>query len=167
MKKRCQLIHFLLLAVLLLWPGAAGAISGSYPDPGGGSYWCNVYVADVSSGKSYEWATGIKEDTGMNNFRGFECEHGGELSTQYPTVMVKFRYHHGQPNGFDRNGSKQQFYVMTRDGMLHQIGEWPRGGKFTQTDYTYGVIGNGNMDGTWLSFRYAPNQAGLDNVVAI
>ena len=166
MKTRSLFIQFV-LAMMCLTPLVAGAISGNYSDPGGGTYWCNVYVAEVCCGKSYEWATGINEDTGMNNFRGFETDNGGELSTEYPTVLIKFRYHYGQPHGFDRNGSYQTFHVMTRDGMLHKIGEWPKGGNFTQTDFTYGVIGNGNMDGTWLSFRYAPNQAGLDNVTAI
>ena len=103
----------------------------------------------------------------MNNFRGFETDNGGELSIGSPTVLVRFRYHYGQPKGFDRNGSDQSFYVMTRSGSLHKIGEWPKGGNFTQTDYTYGVIGNGSMDGTWMSFRYAPNQAGLENVTGI
>ena len=156
-----------LITTMLLSPLAARAISGHYSDPGGGSYWCNIYVAEVSHGKSYSWCTGIDEDTGMNNFRGFETDNGGELSTEFPTVLIKYRYHYSQPKGYDRNGSDQSFYVMTRSGALKKIGEWPKGGNFTQTDYTYGVIGDGTMDGTWLSFRYAPNQAGLENVVAI
>ena len=156
-----------LITTMLLSPLAAHAISGQFSDPGGGTYWCNIYVAEVSHGKSYQWCTGINEDTGMNNFRGFDTNTGGVLSTEYPTVTIRYRYHYGQPNGFERNGSDQSFYVMTRSGSLHKIGEWPKGGNFTQTDYTYGMIGNGNMDGTWLSFRYAPNQAGLDNVTAI
>ena len=161
-------IKFLItLVVALTCVITAHAISGNYDDPGGGTYWCNIYVAEVSHGKSYQWCTGIDETTGMNNFRGFDTNTGGVLSTEYPTVTIRFRYHYGQPNGFERNGSDQSFYVMTRSGSLHKIGEWPKGGNFTQTDYTYGVIGNGNMDGTWLSFRYAPNQAGLDNVTAI
>ena len=164
--KRLVLL-WLWLSLMFVAPISSFAISGNYSDPGGGTYWCNIYVAEVSHGKSYQWCTGIDETTGMNNFRGFETDNGGELSIGSPTVLVRFRYHYGQPKGFDRNGSDQSFYVMTRSGSLHKIGEWPKGGNFTQTDYTYGVIGNGSMDGTWLSFRYAPNQAGLENVTGI
>ena len=156
-----------LIATMLLSPLAASAISGNYSDPGGGTYWCNVYVAYVSDGKSYSWCTGKGEDAEMNNFRGFESEHNGAVSAEYPTIKIKFRYHYPQAKDFERNGSKQEFYVMTRGGALHKIGEWPKGGNFKQTDYTYGVIGEGNMDGTWLSFRYTPNQAGIENVTAI
>lgn len=156
-----------LVMAMLLPSLSSHAISGHYNDPGGGTYWCNVYVASVSHGKSYSWCTGIDENTGMNNFRGFESEHDGKLSIQYPTIKIKFRYHYGQPKGYDRNGSSQSFYVMTRTGTLYKIGEWPKGGNFTQTDYTYGVIGEGEMANDWMSFRYTPNQKGLDNVTAI
>ena len=164
--KRLVLL-WLWLSLMFVAPISSFAISGNYSDPGGGTYWCNIYVAEVSHGKGYQWCTGIDETTGMNNFRGFETDNVGELSIGSPTVLVRFRYHYGQPKGFDRNGSDQSFYVMTRSGSLHKIGEWPKGGNFTQTDYTYGVIGNGSMDGTWMSFRYAPNQAGLENVTGI
>ena len=150
--KRLVLL-WLWLSLMFVAPISSFAISGNFSDPGGGTYWCNIYVAEVSHGKSYQWCTGIDETTGMNNFRGFETDNGGELSIGSPTVLVRFRYHYGQPKGFDRNGSDQSFYVMTRSGSLHKIGEWPKGGNFTQTDYTYGVIGNGSMDGTWMSFR--------------
>lgn len=115
-----------LIATMLLSPLAAHAISGQFSDHGGGTYMCNIYVAEVSHGKSYQWCTGINEDTGMNNFRGFETDYGGELTIGAPTVLVKFRYHYGQPNGFERNGSKQSFHVKTKDGELHKIGEWPK-----------------------------------------
>ena len=42
----------LLLVTMVLSPVAVHAISGHFNDPGGGTYWCNVYVAYVSSGKS-------------------------------------------------------------------------------------------------------------------
>ena len=167
MKKYKSLMLLALLTTMLLSPLAAHAISGQFSDPGGGTYMCNIYVAEVCCGKSYQWCTGIDEDTGMNNFRGFESQRGGKLSIEHPTINIKFRYHYGQPNGFGRNGSKQSFHVITKDGVLHKIGEWPKGGNFTQTDNTYGVIGDGNMDGTWMSFRYAPTQVALEEVVAI
>ena len=156
-----------LTMMMLLSPLAAEAISGYYSDPGGGRYWCNVYVSQVSSGKSYSWCTGKDENTEMNNFRGFESEHNGAVSAEYPTIKIKFRYHYPQAKDFNRNGSKQEFYVMIHGGSLHKIGEWPKGGNFIQTDYTYGVIGEGTMDGEWMSFRFTPNQTGLNNVTAI
>ena len=158
---------FTLASVLLLMPTTAHAITGYFTDPGGGQYWCNVYVASVSDGKSYSWCTSTDETEAMNNFRGFESEHDGKLSIQYPSIKIKFKYHNSQPSGFNRDGSQQYFYVMTRDGVLHQIGEWPKGGNFKQTDYTYGVLGEGTMDDTWVSFRYTPNKKGFDNVTAI
>ena len=167
MKMKRFITQVLVLLVSFLAPVSMCAISGYYSDPGGGSYWCNVYVATVSHGKSYSWCTGIAEDTGMNNFRGFESEHDGRLSVEFPTIKIKFRYHYGQPKGFDKNGSSQSFYVMTRGGSLYKIGEWPKGGNFTQTDYTYGVIGEGKMENDWMSFRYTPNQKGLEQVTAI
>ena len=167
MKIQKLLMRLALIMTLLLSPLVARAISGNYNDPGGGSYWCNVYVAHVSDGKSYSWCTGKSEDAEMNNFRGFESEHNGAVSAEYPTIRMKFRYHYPQAKDFEKNGSKQEFYVMTRGGSLHKIGEWPKGGNFKQTDYTYGVIGEGSMDGTWLSFRYTPNLAGIENVTAI
>ena len=52
----------LLLTTLLMLPQAVSAISGRFPDPGGGTYWCNVYVHDVAASKSYGWCTGDGED---------------------------------------------------------------------------------------------------------
>ena len=97
---------FTLFAILAMWllPRSASAISGTYSDRGGGTYWCNVYVAEVSHGKSYKWCTGIEEEVGMNNFRGFETDYGGKLSTQRPTVLIKYRHHYGQPNGWRMAG---------------------------------------------------------------
>ena len=53
------IIQILLVLVTLFAPMSMFAISGYFSDPGGGSYWCNVYVATVSHGKSYSWCTGI------------------------------------------------------------------------------------------------------------
>ena len=120
--------HFFILsaltAIMLLVPLSGWAISGTFSDPGGGTYWCNVYVSYVSSGKSYSWCTGKSENDEMNNFRGFESEHDGSVSVEHPTVMIKFRFHHSQAKDFEKNGSSQEFYVMTRSGALHKIGEW-------------------------------------------
>ena len=74
MKKK-SLIRSCVLMVMLLLPMTIHAVSGYYSDPGGGRYWCNVYVKYVSNGKSYSWCTGNDENTEMNNFRGFESEH--------------------------------------------------------------------------------------------
>ena len=162
--------HFFILsaltAIMLLVPLSGWAISGTFADPGGGTYWCNVYVSYVSSGKSYSWCTGKSENAEMNNFRGFESEHNGSVSVEHPTVKLSFRHHYGQAKDFKRNGSDQSFYVMLRGGALQLIGEWPKGENFRQTDYTYGVVGDAKMDGDWMTIYYTPNQAGLDNVVA-
>ena len=48
----------ILLVVMLNAPLTGHAISGNYPDSGGGQYWCNVEVATTSAGKSYGWLTG-------------------------------------------------------------------------------------------------------------
>ena len=136
--------YYLSLLLSLLTAITASAISGDYDDPGGGTYWSNVYVASVSNGQSYKWCTGKDEAAAMDNFRGFESENNGSLSIVNPTIKVKFRFHYSQGNGFERDGSRQDIYVMLRDGSLSKIGEWPRGGdsKFTQTDQTYGILGD-------------------------
>ena len=136
--------YYLSLLLSLLTAITASAISGDYDDPGGGTYWSNVYVASVSNGQSYKWCTGKDEATAMDNFRGFESENNGSLSIVNPNIKVKFRFHYSQGNGFERDGSRQEIYVMLRDGSLSKIGEWPRGGdsKFTQTDQTYGILGD-------------------------
>ena len=51
------LTQLALVTAMLLSPLAASAINGYFDDPGGGEYWCNVYVSYVSSGKSYSWCT--------------------------------------------------------------------------------------------------------------
>ncbi|MBR1935641.1 MAG: hypothetical protein IJ835_06285 [Muribaculaceae bacterium] len=69
MKQLSKLI--LSIIVALSMPTAARAITGYFDDSGGGRYWCNVYVASVSSGKSYSWCTGDDEDRMMDRFREF------------------------------------------------------------------------------------------------
>ena len=156
-----------LAAVLLLLPATAKAISGYYPDDGGGEYWCNVYVSYVSSGKSYSWCTGMGEDSEMNNFRGFVSEHDGKITTEYPTILMKFRYHRNQAKSFKYDGSSQEIYVMVHGGALYKIGEWARHvDNWTQTDFTYGTI-DMYMSDDWFYVRYAPNEHGLKDVVAI
>ena len=61
MKKYKSLMLLALLTTMLLSPLAAHAISGQFSDPGGGTYMCNIYVAEVCCGKSYQWCTGIDE----------------------------------------------------------------------------------------------------------
>ena len=167
MKMYRFLVQFVLVATLLVCPVCASAISGNYDDPGGGQYWCNVYVNYTSYGKSYKSLTGDDEDTAMNNFRGFESEHSGTISTEYPTIKFKIRYHYKQSKDFEYKKTEQQFYVMTRDGKLHKIGHYQNySWTLTQTDYTYGVLKSGSHDDNWLSIYYAPNEAGVSDVVA-
>jgi len=52
---------FYALAVMIFMSLSAHAVSDSYSDGGGGTYWCNVYVSSVSDGKSYGWCTGKDE----------------------------------------------------------------------------------------------------------
>lgn len=82
MKKLILLV--LGLVAMLASPTAAYAISGNFTDPGGGEYWCNVYVSHVSDGKSYSWCTGLDETAEMNNFRGFESEFDATASIEHP-----------------------------------------------------------------------------------
>ena len=156
------------LAVIICIPQDAVAISGDFSDDGGGNYWCNVYVSYTSKSKSYSWLTGDGEDGAMQSFRGFQSEHDGKISTQYPTINIRFRYHHKQSKDFKYNGSSQDIYVMVHGGALRHIASWAKGGSnWNQTDFTYGVIGDFTLDGEWASFRYTPNETGLKNVVAI
>ena len=167
MKNYRFLFQLSLVLTMLLAPLAASAISGHYNDPGGGQYWCNVYVNYTSYGKSYSELTGDNETTAMNNFRGFESEHNGTISTEYPVIKFKMRYHYSQSNDFEYKKTEQQFYVMTRDGKLHKIGYYQNySWNLTQTDYTYGVLKSGSHDDNWLSIYYAPNEAGVADVVA-
>ena len=160
-------IQLALVTAMLLFPLAASAISGHYNDPGGGEYWCNVYVSYVSSGKSYSWCTGKGEDSEMNAFRGFESEHNGKITTEYPTILMKFRYRKDQAKDYKYNGSSQEIYVMVHGGSLRKIAEWGKGAStWKQTDFTYGTI-DMSMADDWFSFRYAPNDRGLKDVVAL
>ena len=158
----------MLLLALMLLPVAAQAISGHYTDAGGGTYWCNVYVSSVSDGKSYGWCTGDSETAKMNEFRGFESEHDGKLSLTDPTIQIKFRYHKTQSKDFDYDGSSQDIYLMTRDGVLHRIANWGRrASSWQQIDDTYGLVGDVKMENDYFSFRYVPNGRGVAEVVAI
>lgn len=61
MKNHRFIIQLSLILTMLLTPLAASAISGHYSDPGGGQYWCNVYVNYTSWGQSYTTLTGDNE----------------------------------------------------------------------------------------------------------
>ncbi|MBP3739100.1 MAG: T9SS type A sorting domain-containing protein [Muribaculaceae bacterium] len=164
--------HFILLratiAVFMLLPIDASAITGYFDDPSGGQYWCNVLVSSVSSGKSYSWCTGDDEDTAMDLFRGFETEHAGTVSTENPSLKVSYRYHRTQSKEYNYDGSDHEIYVMLHGGRLHKIAEWKKDvPDWTQTDFTYGAIGDVKRDGEWFSFRFAPNERGIKDVVAI
>lgn len=60
--------YLIVLVVALMSAITTSAVSGTYSDPSGGTYWCNVYVSDISDGKSYGWCTGDSEDQKMNEF---------------------------------------------------------------------------------------------------
>ena len=158
---------FTLIATLLVVPQSASAISGNFSDAGGGEYWCNVYVHATTAGKSYKSLTGEDENAAMQKFRGFESEHDGTLSTQYSTIKMRFRYHYNQGGDFEYEGSEQEFYVMTRDGQLHKIGEFGKNApSMKQTDYTYGVLKVEGYDGAMMTIRYAPSTEAINNVTA-
>ena len=162
-----KIYRWMLLAAMTLAPVMAHAITGHYNDPGGGTYWCNVFVSYVSSGKSYSWCTGDGESTKMNEFRGFESEHDGKITTEYPTILMKFRYHKGQSKDFEYDGSEQEFYVMLNNGSLRKIAAWNRNtSSWAQTDYTYGTV-DLSKSGDWMSLRYSPNDRGIAEVRAI
>ena len=88
--------------------------------PGGGQYWGKVEVATTSAGKSYGWLTGDDPNAAMNSFRGFESEHNGTISTEYPTIKIKVRYHNKQSKDFEYKSPKQDFRVITRDGTVNK-----------------------------------------------
>lgn len=47
--RQCSfLFRLVLAAVMLSSPLAASAIMGNYSDPGGGEYWCNVFVQSAT-----------------------------------------------------------------------------------------------------------------------
>lgn len=52
------------LTLMFVAPTELYALSGHYVDPGGGSYWCNVYPASVSHGM-----TSTRCGFPMNRFR--------------------------------------------------------------------------------------------------
>ena len=158
-------LKFTLSLMVALWCAmTASAISGDYSDPGGGTYWCNVYVHDVAASKSYGWCTGDGEDGKMNEFRGFECSNGGKVTTQNPWMFFKFRYNKGQSKDYKYKSSNQQVYVMLKDGTLHQIVD--AAASWSQTDKTWGLV-NCSWDGEWFYVRYAPNDRGMQEVGAL
>ncbi len=164
MRDCCVKIAFVMATLLLLCPLAANAISGDYPDPGGGKYWCNVYVPWVSDGKSYGWCTGDDENTKMDEFRGFECENNGKVTTENPWVFFKFRYNKEQSKNYDYRSSDQHIYVVTHDGKKHVIGEAHN--NWAQVDNSWGLV-NGSWDGEWFRVRFAPNERGIREVASI
>ena len=164
MRDCCVKIAFVMATLLLLCPLAANAISGDYPDPGGGKYWCNVYVPWVSDGKSYGWCTGDDENTKMDEFRGFECENNGKVTTENPWVFFKFRYNKEQSKNYDYRSSDQHIYVVTHDGKKHVIGEAHN--NWAQVDNSWGLV-NGSWDGEWFHVRFAPNERGIREVASI
>ena len=161
---RKYLIKLLLLLMLQALPATALAITGYYSDPGGGSYWCNVYVHDIAASKSYGWCTGDSEDGKMNEFRGFECSNDGKVTTGNPWIFFKFRYNKTQSKDYDYKSSNQQVYVMLQGGTLHKILD--AGSSWSQTDKSWGLV-NCSWDGEWFYVRFAPNERGLREVAAI
>ena len=157
-----------ILATMLLAPLTVYGVSGDFSDAGGGTYWCNVYVASVSSGKSYSWCTGDGEEGAMENFRGFESEHNGKITTEFPGINISFRYHRNQSKDFEYDGSRQEIYVVLRNGTSVKIAEWiRRGPNWSQTDFTYGIVGDVKMEGDMFKFRYVPNEQGIKSVESI
>ncbi len=160
-------IQLAIVIVMLLPPQVARAISGYYNDAGGGQYWCNVWVERTTDGKSFKSLTGEDENAAMEKFRGFISERNGVLSNEYPTIKMRIHFHHAQGNDFKYNSSKHDFYVMTRDGVLHKIGKLPRySWNVTQTDFTYGVIKMGSHDSNWFYIHYTPSSEGIKEVTA-
>ena len=160
--------HFFILsaltAIMLLVPLSGWAISGTFSDPGGGTYWGNVYVSSISSGKSYGWCTGDSEDAKMNEFRGFECSNNGKVTTQNPWFFFKFRYNKKQSKDYNYKSSTQDIYVMLHDGTLHKI--LSAGSSWSQTDKSWGLV-NCSWDGEWFYVRFAPNERGIREVGAM
>ena len=152
------------LAVALLSVLSANAISGHFTDPGGGTYWCNVYVSSISSGKSYGWCTGDSEDAKMNEFRHFETNNGGDVSTKEPTVWLKFCYNRKQSKDYDYKSSEQDIYVVLKNGQKYQIVEGRS--NWNQTNYSWGRA-DCSWDGTYFYCRFAPNERGMREVAAI
>lgn len=160
-------IKFLItLVVALTCVISAHAISGNYPDPGGGTYWCQVHVHDVAASKSYGWCTGDDENTKMEEFRGFECANNGKVTTENPWVFIKFRYNKKQSKDYNyvREKSKHDIWVITRDGKRRKLVDASEG--WTQIDKSWGPV-NCSWDNEWFYFRFAPNERGMQEVVAI
>ena len=158
-------LKFTMTLVMALWCAlTAQAISGTYNDPGGGTYWGNIYVHDIAASKSYGWCTGDGEDGKMEEFRGFECSNNGKVTAQNPWVFIKFRYNKKQSKDYDYQNSQQQIFVVLHNGDKYGIAE--ANSNWTQTDKRWGLV-NCSWDGEWFYFRFAPNERGIREVKAI
>ena len=158
-------LKFTMTLVMALWCAlTAQAISGTYDDPGGGTYWGNIYVHDIAASKSYGWCTGDGEDGKMEEFRGFECSNNGKVTAQNPWVFIKFRYNKKQSKDYDYQNSQQQIFVVLHNGDKYGIAE--ANSNWTQTDKRWGLV-NCSWDGEWFYFRFAPNERGIREVKAI
>lgn len=163
--------YLLSLVVALMLPLSASAIRGTYSDPGGGTYKGDVYVHDIAAGKSYGWCTGDDENTKMEEFRGFECENNGKVTTQNPWIFIKFRYHKTQSKRFNFKSSTQKIYVKLKSGMLQQIAEanFPEDKdkrSWSQWNKSWGLI-SCSWDDEWCYFRFAPNELAIKEVTGL
>ena len=158
--------YYLLLLLSVMTALAADAISGTYDDPGGGTYWGNIYVHDIAASKSYGWCTGDSEDGKMEEFRGFECSNNGKVTAENPWVFIKFRYNKKQSKGYDYQNSDQQIFLVLNSGDKYGIASANSNSNWTQTDKRWGLV-NCSWDGEWFSFRFAPNERGIREVKAI
>ena len=159
------LLKFTAIIIFVLWCSiTANAISGNFNDPGGGSYWCNVYVHDIAASKSYGWCTGDSEDAKMEEFRGFECSNNGKVTAENPWVFIKFRYNKKQSKDYDYQNSEQQIFLVLNSGDKYGIAS--ANSNWSQTDKRWGLV-NCSWDGEWFYFRFAPNSRGIREVKAI
>lgn len=163
--------YLLSLVVALMLPLSASAIRGTYSDPGGGTYKGDVYVHDIAAGKSYGWCTGDDENAKMEEFRGFECENNGKVTTQNPWIFIKFRYHKTQSKRFNFKSSTQKIYVKLKSGMLQQIAEanFPEDKdkrSWSQWNKSWGLI-SCSWDDEWCYFRFAPNELAIKEVTGL
>ena len=164
--KMKSLIRSFLLMVIMLLPMTAQALNGWYSDAGGGEYMADISVTQVGSAYSYSDLTGLDEETTMEEFRGFESEHDGQITTEYPTFFMKFRIHRDQPSGYGYQNNFTEIYVSTWSG-TQKIAEWNRdASSWTQTDDTYGAI-NMSRQGDWICVRFAPNNNADNKVYAL
>ncbi len=160
---------FLLLSLVATLP--ASALSGTYDDPGGGTYWCDIYAHSTTGNRSVSWIIYYlggtlwpSEDAKLNNHRGFECSNNGKVTTENPWIFLKFRYNEYQGPRISYRGGTEKVYVKLKDGTVHEIGTATA--SWSQTDKTWGLV-NCSWDGAWFYMRYAPNERGVREVAAI